>query len=277
MNEFLCVQCATKKHTTEFNKKGEHILPFGFGNDGKTDAVLKNQICLNCNQNYGLAIDKPFLRHVKSRDIQNTHSMKRRHAKTELQITGGGVIVRYGTSTAHLLECIKIAFETHVKFLSEEYRDDVFQTLHQLLNDIIAGYNDLRISMKNQVSHGRTFDAVWADTGQGIIIAKYFNIINNSVYRLDEITSNSAEIVREMKSRSKDNSYASLIQLGCFKFGVAAMICLQSLPPLVVHVCNQRDRYINEFGINSIHVMDLRSSLKWVGIENQEFSTNSNK
>ena len=37
MDKIFCVQCETFKSASEF--KPEHILPFGFGNDGNTDVL----------------------------------------------------------------------------------------------------------------------------------------------------------------------------------------------------------------------------------------------
>ena len=230
--------------------------------------MLKNKICFVCNQKYGDAIDKPFLRHVSIRDIQKKHGMKRRHPNTDLKVTGSGVIVRYETIVAHLFECVKIAFETHIKFLGEEYRDDLFNVLRSLLLSIIEDYDNLQVMLKNQEPHGRSMDEVWAETWQSRIFSKYVTIINQNIFRLDEVTENPAEIITEIESRRVEGSYASLIQLSCWNFGVAVMICLQSLSPLVIRVCNQKDRYIRDFGHGYKQVMDLRSAEKLVSSEN---------
>jgi len=42
---------------------------------------------------------------------------------------------------------------------------------------------------------------------------------------------------------------------------------LQSLPPIVVCISNEIDKYINAFGRNCLHIMDLRSTEKWIGRE----------
>lgn len=108
MDKFQCVQCGVLKFESDFCKAGEHIVPYGFGNDGNTGAVLKNKICDICNQKYGDVIDKPFLRHVSSREIQAKHGMKRRKSKAISKTTGSGIHIRLGTSIAYISVCIKI-------------------------------------------------------------------------------------------------------------------------------------------------------------------------
>ena len=267
MDRFFCIQCETCKPLSAFGKKGEHIIPRGFGNDGGPPFVLKKSICLDCNQRYGNAIDQPFLRHVTSREIEKNYGMKRRHSGTNIETNGSGFLIRYETTAAHILECVKIAFETHIFFLGEKYRDETFQLLRQFLHNIIVGYDELRIGLKGQCSHRRTLDHVWADTGQPAMISKNFDVVSKYIYRLDEIASNSTEVLSAVKERSADASYASLVQLGCCNIGVAVLICLQSLPPIVVHVCNQKKQYIEDFGYEHIFVADLRSNSKWIGSE----------
>jgi len=266
-DKLCCIQCGKWKPVSEFNL--EHILPRGFGNDGETEAVLEKKICKSCNDSYGKAIDKPFLRHVFSREIEKNHGMKRRHPKNKIEVTGSGVSVMHATTIAHVFECIKIAFETHIRFLGDEYRDNVFYGLRHLLSDIIAGYEILRKDLKGRLSKGVTLDKVWAEIGQAAIFSKHYGVICRNIYRLDRISDNYDEVIAKIESRSGENSYASLIQLGCWNFGIAVMVCLQSLPSMVVCVSNEVDRYINEYGRDGIHVMDLRSSGKWVGFESE--------
>jgi len=276
MNEILCVQCETYKQKNEFDKRGEHILPRGFGNDGETEAKLIDKICAKCNNDYANAIDTPFLRHVTSREIEKTYAMKRRNKKKDQIITGSGVIVEYNTTTAHLFECIKIAFETHIKFLREEYRDDVFYTLHKLLSDTIDEYSNTSKIKRTDLRYERDLNEIWADTMQPLMAIKYFDVICKNIFRLDRVAENSNEIVTELETRSETGTYASLIQLGYWTLGICVMVCLQSLPPIVVRVSNEIDRYVNDFGRECVHVMDLRSNEKWVGCEvssDPEFDT----
>lgn len=263
----MCVNCGIKKTITEFDRRGEHIIPYGYGNDGTTEAILKNKICAKCNQDYGNVIDRPFLRYVMSRKIQKDYNMKRRHNESEPLITGSGIVIRYATSIAHIFESIKIAFETHIKFLHSGYRDDVFYMHKKFLNDVIQDYTNMKVYMKSHSHRRRTFDEIWADTGQGTLFSKYSDIINRNIYRLDEVTNNSAEIIAILKNRSSEGSYSSLIQLSCWNFGLGVMICLQSLPPIIVKVCSKKDLYIKEFGHECAHVMDIRKNEKGVGIE----------
>lgn len=151
IDKIFCVQCETSKQASEFDRKGEHILPRGFGNDGEQPVVLKDKICHECNQDYGKVIDQPFLRCVTSREIQKEHGMKRRKEKNTLIITGSGVIAEYKTTTAHLFECIKIAFGTHILILGEEYRDNIFHSLRKVLSDTIIEYNTLKENLKSDL------------------------------------------------------------------------------------------------------------------------------
>ena len=263
----FCVHCNKFKPASAFNRTGEHILPLGFGNDGKTEAVLKDTICLCCNKNFGDIIDKPFIRYVTSRKIATSYGMKRRKKRNNLVVTGSGIVVEYKTSIVHLIECIKIAYETHIKFLNEGYRDETFFTLQKLLSDLISDYYLLRNALKGKTSHRITLEQIWADA---IPISKYFDVIYENVFRLDRVVTNSDDIIAEVTSRSKKGNYASLIQLGCWNFGIAVMVCLQSLPPLVIRVSNEVDKYISEFGRDCVHIMDLRSTDKWVGSENPQ-------
>jgi len=250
--------CDDYHHITQFNRRGEHILPKGFGNDGETDAVLKGKICTSWNKKFGDKIDMPFLRQINSREIARTRGMKRRHPENDAHVIGSGMIVRYKTSIAHLFECIKIAFETHIKFLGNDYRDNIFDVWHKIL---------LEITIDDYTNKGQKTSI---ELQQFLMCQKYWNIIQNNIYNLDEIATNSVDIASKVKERSQVGSYASLIQLGCWSFGVAVMVYLQSLPPLVIRVSNEIDRYVKDYGHDGIHVMDLRTAEKWVGFESRE-------
>ncbi len=89
----LCYLCEKRKPASKDCWDKEHIIDYGFGNDGKTDATLEHKICKHCNERLGDGIGKPFLRHVTSREIQCVHGMKRRKANTELIVSGGGFVV----------------------------------------------------------------------------------------------------------------------------------------------------------------------------------------
>jgi hypothetical protein len=265
-NLALCILCEEYKPISKALWGEEHILPFGFGNDGKTDATLKYKICKACNSTLGDVVVKPFLRNVISREIAQKHGMKRRK-KSSPHISGSSFVIRYKTTSAHLLMCIVIALETHMKFLSVEYRDDTFHLLRKIILNTISDFTRLRNILKSRTSHIRTLEQIWADTTQGISLLQYPDTVYNHVYNLDEVASNVNEIIADVRLRSSDGSYASVIQLGCWNFGIAVMICLQSLPSIVVCVSKETVRYINEFGSDCLHIMDLRSAEKWVGQE----------
>jgi len=270
--ETLQIQCALcekfKPEDAEFWNI-EHIIPRKFGNYGDNGAVLEYKICRCCNGYLGKSVDAPFMNEVTSREIDMMYAMKPKNPKTK--VTGSGVVVRYKTTIAHLLMCIKIAFETHVKFLDEKYRDTTFHALRQLLLGIISNHRTFTSSIKSKQTFGKIIvDEAWADPWQTIATLKNAAVIDENVFRLDEVTANSDEIVAKVKSRSKKGSYASLIQLGCWNFGIGVMICLQSLPPIVIRVSNKADRYVLEYGCDCIHVMYLRGIRHWVGCENGE-------
>lgn len=262
--EVRCVLCEKYKPKTAHFWDKEDIVPVGFGNDNKT-AILEYKICKYCNNFLGNSIDTPFLRNVKSREIERNHGIKPRKKRDKREEYGSGIFVGYKTFAAHLFECIKIAFETHVMFLGDEYRDDTFHVLRKLLLDVITEYDNLRA---RQPILGRNTNEKWSDIDQLIVAIKYFQIINNHVYRLDEIVSNIIDIENEFQSRSGKGSYANLVQLCCMNSGIYALILLQSLPPIAVRVSNELDRYIKEYGKKGIHVIDLRSIEKWAGYEN---------
>lgn len=252
----------TKEH---WNK--EHIVSYGFGNDGETDAILEYKICKECNSRLGNSIETPFLRHVQSRQIQLDTGMKRRHAKQEPRITGSGVVVRFVTAGVHLYECIKIAFETHIKFLDDTFRDNTFSGLRQLLLNILNEYDMTREWYKALDANKRPWDEFGAETGQSVLFSKYAQTIHSYVFRLDELVTNSEDILSDLNTRSAKGSYASLVQLCCLCDKQFVLVCLQSLPPLAVLVSNQTDQYVKKYGRDGIFVMDLRSDKKWVGFE----------
>lgn len=263
------IQCALCEEFKPKDKEFwnvEHIIPRKFGNYSKSGAVLEYIICKCCNDFLGKSIDAPFLNEVKAREIDRMYAKHPKRATTKT--TGSGVIIRYKTTVAHLFMCIKIAFETHIKFLDVKYRDTTFHTLRQLLLDIICDYKNFTNSIKNLPAASMTVDEIWADPEQLIVASKHTAVIYENVFRLDEVSTNSDEIIAKVKSRSEKKLYASLIQLGYWKFGIAVMICLQCLPPIVIRVSNEMDRYELEYGCDCIYIMDVRSSGHWIACEN---------
>jgi len=260
-----CVLCEKEKpQTVEYWNK-YHILPYAFGNDGVTDAILIDKICMGCNSSLEKCIERPFLRAINSRSIEGLYGMMRRKKKGERKITGGSVFVKYNTITAHIFLCIKIAFETHIKFLDHTYRSEIFHILRKLLLSTMQQCDDLRAN--HTIKSNYNFDYFWADSGQTLVATNHFNDINKYVHKLSAVSTNSDEVIKSMALRSKHGSYASLIQLGSWNFGIAVTICLQSMVPLVIIVSDDNNKYIKEYGRTCIHYMDLRSNAKLVGCE----------
>jgi|GEM_PF-3920050 len=262
--EIQCVLCEKwKPQTKEFWNK-EHIVPKKFGNNGdNTPALLENKICKDCNSGLGDSIDKHFLRYSKSREIRSNHGMKCGDSDRE---TGSSFLTEYNTYTVHLLECIKIAFESHVKFFSSEYRDDVFHTLRKLLLYTMEAYKKYDTSPSDdEDDYVADKDDSWANIGQGIVIAENINIIHNHVYKSDYIIDNYADFIKELKARSSHGTYANLVQI-CRNgnFGIFALVGLQSWEPLAIRISNNGSGYAKDFGPDCAHVMDLRSDLKRV-------------
>jgi hypothetical protein len=179
--------------------------------------------------------------------------MKRRKEKKEPLIEGSGFAVHYKTFSSHLFECIKIAFETHVKFLDSQYRDQAFEALRDILQDVI---NPPKVEYR-----------IHKETIQAAFFQRHWPSISSHIFRLDEVISNAKEFSAEIRNRSSEGSYASLVQMGCFVSGIFVIVALQSLPTLAIKVSNEVERYIESYGKNRIFVMDLRSSQKWIGYE----------
>jgi len=163
--------------------------------------------------------------------------MKRRHPGSEEKVEGSGVLVAYQTTVSHLLICIKIAFETHLKFLGEGYRDVAFQCLRDILWTIM---NPPKIPYP-----------IHYETVQAAITSKLYPSILQSVVPLDKLVGNANAVVDEARKGSGKGSYSHLVQIACLDIGargIYVLVLLESLPPLVVHVSNEVERYISAYG-----------------------------
>jgi len=235
-SEKCCLCEKTKPRTKDYWNK-EHIIPRGFGNDGVTEAVLEYSICKTCNDLLRKYVDRPFLRHVESRRIENECGMRRRHPESEERVEGSGVIVVYQTTISHLLICMKIAFETHMKFLGEEYRDSAFQRLRDILWTIM--------------NPPQTSYPLHNETIQAAQISKLYPSILQSVVPLDKLVGNADSVVNEAKKGKEKVPYSHLLQLACLDTGargIYVLVLLESLPPLAVRVSNEIERYISTYG-----------------------------
>ena len=251
-----CCFCLEFKPKTKEFWNIEHIIPWSFGNSkNSSQAILEYKICICCNQLFGEYIDEPFLKNVETRCIRNKLGMKRRNKKKPELIAGSGVSTFYCTFTSHLFVCLKIAFLTHIKFLSEEFRDKTFEQLRFLLKTLI----DEMIMVKPC--------GIRLEITQTSLAIKYYSQITKSIFNLSQIIDNHIDVTNQSINRSRDGFHSSLIQLMYFSSGLYVLVFLQSLRPFAILVTNEKEKYKIEYGQNSIFVMDINTDEIWVGAE----------
>jgi len=265
-----CTVCCIEKPATGKFWNDEHIIPAGFGNafqDTKCKLPQRDYLlCRKCNEVFNWFFDEPFLKWHQTVEIREETSMQGRAKSTGNLAADAGAAFIAGcgplTVSNYLLECLKIAFESHLKFLSVDYRDNVFCYLQQLMSKAESVYNSI-VTLNQKI---RTC------TAHGSLLSWWSAIINPRwmVLYPEEIFINEAEISDTIQMRSNTGEYASLVFIlpNTTNKCVLCAIYLQSLPPVVVRISNSYDRFISEYGTQGQHIMDLRTAQTWVGFEN---------
>jgi len=127
-----------------FNKRGEHIIPYAFGNIGETLYRLYC-VCGDCNSKLGKYIDEPFTRASDVMDIRKSKNMSGRSSIGSSESFEFNAVKTEAYSNA----VIKFAYETAIlwfgyDYCSDETANEIRKTLHDYMSAKISTMLDAK-------------------------------------------------------------------------------------------------------------------------------------